>query len=309
MSQKALVASKYGAPTEVLSIDKSFPIPVPKDNEYLIEIHAVSLNPIDNGLRNGYIEKMYGIKYSFPLQVGFDFAGVISSEIKDGKYKKGDRVYGELPFTQPGSVAQWVATADTQFTKIPSHLSFEEAASLPLVLNTVVQSFQRVKLEKGSKVFISNGSGGTGQFAIQYATNVLGLDVYTKVGQRNIEAVKKLGAKNAYDYKTFDWKAHQDEYDLVFVNGLSDSADQLIQLVKPKGNIVSVTIEITTEKATFQRVTHQGTYVAVKESEEFLNKGLVKATIEKVYDFDHVIDAVTFLESGRVSGKLVIKIK
>src|SRR5206468_3352230 len=97
----------------------------------------------------------------------------------------------------------------------PKNISMEEAASIPLVGLTAWQALVEIaNLKKGQKVFIQAGSGGVGTFAIQLAKH-LGATVATTTSAGNIALVKSLGADVVIDYKSEDFEAKLNDYDVV----------------------------------------------------------------------------------------------
>lgn len=105
---------------------------------------------------------------------GYDMAGVVvqvGSEVT--KFKVGDRVYGDVSENalngpkQYGSLAQYCAVEEKLIAVIPQRLSFAEAASLPLALETAYQGFEHATLKEGQTVLVLGGAGGVGSLAVQ----------------------------------------------------------------------------------------------------------------------------------------------
>ena len=99
---------------------------------------------------------------------------------------------------------------------IPSNLSFDESASIPLAGLTAYQALTDVvKLSKGERILIHAGSGGVGTIAIQLAKH-LGAKVTTTTSTKNIELVKKLGADKVIDYTKESYLDEENKFDVVF---------------------------------------------------------------------------------------------
>ena len=105
---------------------------------------------------------------------GYDVAGVVVKVGSDvTKFKEGDEVYAnvsEAALNQPrqvGSLAQYTAVEEKLVALKPTNLSFAEAASLPLAIETAQEAFDRANLKEGQTVFINGGAGGVGSLAIQ----------------------------------------------------------------------------------------------------------------------------------------------
>ncbi|KAJ1490835.1 hypothetical protein T484DRAFT_1600347, partial [Baffinella frigidus] len=132
--------------------------------------------------------------------VGFDFAGVVE-DVPPGvsTFKRGDAVYGTVPIAH-GSFAQFVKTPLHQIAHKPAHLSFAEAAALPLVGITAVQALtQSNSLKPGEHLLLIGASGGVGHVAIQ-ETKALGARVTAVCSGRNSALVSQLGADFLVDY-------------------------------------------------------------------------------------------------------------
>ncbi|KAJ5124463.1 uncharacterized protein N7515_008288 [Penicillium bovifimosum] len=190
--------------TEGLVTDR--PLPKLRDDYLLVKTVSVGLNPTD----------WKHIAYLSPpgVLVGCDYSGIVEEVGKDvkKKFKKGDRVCGFVHganAVQPedGAFAEYiVAKGDLQW-KIPEHMSFQEAATLGVGLNTVTQGlYQSLKLAPPTKpikdatpILIYGGSTATGTLAIQFA-KLSGYKVLTTCSPRNFDLVRSLGADEVYDY-------------------------------------------------------------------------------------------------------------
>lgn len=105
---------------------------------------------------------------------GYDVAGVVVKVgVEVTKFKEGDEVYAnvsEAALNRPrqiGSLAQFTAVEEKLLALKPSKLSFAEAASLPLAIETAQEAFDKANLREGQTVLITGGAGGVGSLAIQ----------------------------------------------------------------------------------------------------------------------------------------------
>ena len=118
------------------------------------------------------------------------------------RFKPGDKVYARPDKDRIRTFAEFIAMNEGDVAIKPTHLSMEEAASIPLVGLTAWQALvEMANLKPGQKVFIQAGTGGVGTFAIQLAKH-LGATVATTASAANFELVKALGADILIDYKT-----------------------------------------------------------------------------------------------------------
>ena len=119
-------------------------------------------------------------------------------------------------------------------------MTFEEAASLPLVALTAWQALVEIgKLRANQRVLIHAGSGGVGSVAIQLARHI-GATVFTTVGQRNVELVKRLGANVAIDYRSERFEDVAKDCDVVLDSAGGDTLVRCFECVKPGGVVVSI---------------------------------------------------------------------
>lgn len=194
---KAVVAVKYGGPDALAIVERAPPDVGPRD--VLIAVRAASLNPLDAKIRAGQVKLVLPLKPPVPL--GNDVAGVvIATGAEVTKFAVGDEVYARLEKLRMGGLAEQVAADESVVATKPPSLTFEEAASLPLVALTALQALRDVaRLTPGQRVLIQAGAGGVGTIAIQIA-KLLGLRVATTTSTKNVELVTSLGADEVIDY-------------------------------------------------------------------------------------------------------------
>lgn len=207
---------------KVIQISDHVSRPVPNDNQLLIKVSAAGINPVDLKLREN---SMPTLLRPLPKIIGSDMSGTVVAKGKNtsDKFKVGDKVFAMMPhvFSGWGSICEYAAVDEDHLAPAPKSITAVEAASLPLISLTVIQSMKAfVDYHKGNtagrSVLIQAGSGGLGTFAIQYCKNVLGMKVYTTCGASNAAFVKSLGADVAIDYKTQKFEEEAVGMDLVF---------------------------------------------------------------------------------------------
>ncbi|KXY36135.1 NADPH:quinone reductase [Bacillus cereus] len=233
---KAMIIDKYGkVPMRMAEV------PTPEINEYevLAEIHAASINPIDFKIRDGKVKML--LKYEMPLILGNDFSGVITKVgSKVTRFKVGDEIYARPRKNKIGTFAEYIAIHEDDIALKPKNLSFEEAASIPLVGLTSYQALHDImQLQKGQKILIHAGSGGVGTFAIQLA-KIMGATVTTTASEAGANLVKSLGADEFINYKTEKFEDILKDYDAVFDTIGGTTLEKSFNIIKSGGNIVSV---------------------------------------------------------------------
>ena len=152
------------------SIYGDLPDPVANRYQVLIEVKAVSINPVDYKINHADTRFIPGAK--LPKIVGSDFAGIVRKPADgDSTFKAGDRVYGAVPifFGKPGSLAELLVSESKNARHIPDGMSFQEAASLPVAALTALNGLRRCGITAGSNLLINGATGGVGHFAVQIA--------------------------------------------------------------------------------------------------------------------------------------------
>ena len=186
---KAALIDGYGKGDAVRIAE--IPVPDVGATDLLVRVHAASVNPVDIKTRDGKLRTL--LKYRFPLVLGNDLSGVVVG-VGPGvtRFKVGDAVYSRVDVNRLGAFAELAAVREGAAALKPTNVSFEEAASLPLVALTAWQALVEIgRLGAGQRVLIHAGSGGVGSVAIQLARH-LGATVFTTVGKRNVDLMKRL---------------------------------------------------------------------------------------------------------------------
>jgi alcohol dehydrogenase len=234
---KAALIARYGGNDQVKVANAA--VPVMGSMDLLIRVHAASVNPVDVKTRDGRFRVL--LKYRFPLVLGNDLSGVVSDVgAQVTRFKKGDAIYTRLDKDRIGTFAEFAVVREGAAAPKPTNVTFEEAASLPLVALTAWQALVEIgKLGAHQRVLIHAGSGGVGSVAIQLARH-LGASVFTTVGQRNLELVKRLGADVAIDYRGTQFEDVAKDCDVVLDSAGGDTLVRCFACVKPGGVVVSI---------------------------------------------------------------------
>ena len=311
------------------------PAPSMGPEDVLVRVHAASVNPLDAKTRDGKVKVL--LKYRFPLVLGNDLAGVVAATgAQVTRFKKGDAVYARLDADRIGAFAEFAVVREGAAALKPANITMEEAASLPLVALTAWQALVEIgRLGAGQRVLIHAGSGGVGSVAIQLAHH-LGATVFTTVGQRNIDLVKRLGADVPIDYRNTRFEDVARDCDVVLDNAGGDTLLRCFQCVRPGGVVVSINsampspafarrwglnpilvfaIGVLSRKALAAARKHNARYeyffvradgVQLREITRLVEMGAIKPVVDKIFPLDQVGDALAYSESGRATGKVVI---
>ncbi|SNT58891.1 alcohol dehydrogenase [Bacillus sp. OK838] len=329
---KALAIENYGKKPNFLD----FPMPKINNDEVLVEIYAASINPLDTKIRKGELKLL--LKYKMPLILGNDFSGkIVEVGTSVTKFKVGDEVYGRPRANKMGTFTEYLSVYQEDIALKPKNLSFEEAASIPLVGLTSYQALHDIlRIEKGHKILIHAGSGGVGTFAIQLAKH-MGAFVATTASDGS-DLVKTLGADEVINYKTEKFEHSIRDYDAVLDTIGGATLERSFVTLKKGGKIVSISgipngrfakenefssfkktlFSIASYKLTKLEKKHnvQYTFLFMKHSgeqlkilTEMLELEVIKPTLDKVFIFEDAQKALEYAEVGRAKGKIILKLK
>ena len=141
---KAAYISKYGKNVPFNYGD--LPDPAPSEGQLLVEVKAVSVNPVDYKIKSGILRIITGFK--FPKILGSDYSGIVKTTgINVTGFRPGDRIYGALPIIigKQGALAELAVADINRANKIPEGMSFEEAASLPVAGLTALTGMRKMQ--------------------------------------------------------------------------------------------------------------------------------------------------------------------
>jgi NADPH:quinone reductase-like Zn-dependent oxidoreductase len=311
---RAAVYERFGPP-DVLVI-RDLAEPSPGRSEVLVDVRAASVNPKDLLIRKGKLRWLSG--RGFPRPTGFDLAGIVAG-VGEGvaRLRVGDRVFGFRDGLRGGTVAQRIAVPEGELARAPGRLSFEEAAAVPLVGVTAIQALRDLgRLRAGERVCIHGASGGLGTLCIQVA-RALGGVVTSVSSDRNLDLCRELGAAETLDYRRDDPLARR--WDL-FMDCFGDRPYERVRhALAPGGRYVSVVIRaraILREAAVrFGVLRSPARLVSVRPRvadlellARWLDDGIVRPAIDRVFALDAIADAHRHLEGRHARGKVVVAI-
>ena len=209
---KAAYINAYGGPDQVEIGER--PKPKAQIGQLLIKMKAASVNPIDWKTANGDLKAL--IKPPFPIMLGSDGAGIVESVGESvADFKIGDEVFFRCQKMDTGTFAEYFSVPAELVALKPKNMSFEKAASIPLVGLTVMQSLtEKAGMKAGSKVLIHAGAGGVGTFAIQYA-KACGAYVATTASKKRNALLTELEADEIIDYHSQNVEDELSDYDIV----------------------------------------------------------------------------------------------
>ena len=240
---KAAFIRKTGVPSVIEYGD--LPTPEPRPNEVLVQVGAVSVNPIDTYIRAGAV----AMASKFPHIIGCDLAGTVvrvGGEVK--QFVIGDRVWGSNQglFGRQGTFAEFAAVDERWLYRTPKAMSNAEAAAGALVgLTAHMGLFQHADLRPGEVVFVNGGAGGVGSCVVQLAKAAGAFVVTTGGSDESLALCRKLGADLALNYHAANLDDQLRAFSLphggiqVWIETQREpTLDRTISLMAPRGRII-----------------------------------------------------------------------
>lgn len=317
---KAIVYEKYGSP-EVLEL-KEVEMPVPKDNEVLIRIHATAVNSGDVRLRKA---DPFAVRFVFGLMrpkipiLGFSLAGEVEAVGKKVTlFKEGNQVYGTTGM-KFGAYAEYTCLSqDAVLALKPVNLTYKEAAVIPFGGTTALHFLRKAKISNGKKILIYGASGAIGTAAIQLA-KYFGAHVTAVCSTTNIEMVRSLGADAVIDYTKEDFINNGETYDIIMDTvGKSPFAGSVRSLQKNGRYIRVVHIALgPILKGIWLYMTSSKKVIGgtIKETaaemvylKDLIESGKLKPIIDRSYPLEQMAEAHSYVDKGHKKGNVVITI-
>jgi len=315
---KAIVQNAYGGPN-VLEL-KEVNRPAVTENDVLVRVHAAGLNA-------GDYFSMRGSPWLARLDVGFpkpkdhipgwDVAGHVEETGRNvTRFQPGDKVFAACDST----LAEYACAPEDKFAIIPSNLTLEQAAAVPVASMTALHALRdQANVQPGQKVLINRASGGVGTFAVQIA-NALGAEVTSVCSTRNVDMVRSLGTDHVIDYTREDFTRSGARYDLILDNVGNHSFSDYRRALTPQGTHLPNTghggmryvIKAYVFSAFMRQ--HGRPFLSVPNAEDLLyikdliEAGKVKPVIDRTYPMSETHEAFRYLEEEHAQGKVVVLI-
>jgi NADPH:quinone reductase-like Zn-dependent oxidoreductase len=191
-TMQAIVLSK---PNKHIHLDNiEVGIPHCNDNELLVKVEYVGLNPLDaQYAKSGFC------KWVYPHTLGLDAVGIVVKAPKGIYPNIGARVMWHANLSGQGVLSEYAKVPNFAVSVVPEGVNPHVAATLPCAGMTALISLDKLQISEGDTLFIEAGAGAVGQFAIQFAKQ-RGAYVFTTASKRNHKQVKSLGADVVFDY-------------------------------------------------------------------------------------------------------------
>lgn len=330
---KAIVLIGADEPLAYKDVDK----PTLAPGEVLVQLKAAALNRRDYWISIG---KYAGIKY--PTILGSDGAGVVVEASDDaGQDWIGKEViinpghyWGEQPgyqgkdfkilgLPEDGTLAEYVKVRAEYLHAKPSHLTFEQAAAIPLAGLTAYRAlFTKGGIKAGNKVLVVGAGAGTGTYAVQFAV-AAGCQVFVTSGTgEKIERARQLGAAAGVNYKAQDWAEELQHmaggFDVVIDSALGKDFAKIPEICNPGARIVffgatAGSIPELNPRTLFSRqIQLMGTMMGSPDDFaamlQLVNEHQIVPVVDEVFPLAEAQKAVDKMGKSSQFGKIVISV-
>ncbi len=325
----AMGIHQHGGADQIVPLD--IPEPAVGDNDLLVEVHASAVNPVDYKIRQGYIGK----DALTPRVLGYDVSGVVRQMGKNVEgFQIGDAVYASPSLARHGANAELVAIDYRTAAPKPANLPHDEAAALPLVTLTAWESLHdHGRMHRGDTVFIQAGGGGVGHIAIQLA-KLHGCRVLTTASsESSLRLCRDLGADVVINHRhenvvervmqETDGKGVPVSFDTVG----GDAFKQCLEVVAVSGRLVTIVsvpegVDVNPLKfksaslhlefmgaSTLLMVRPERQGQTLRTVTELVEADRLKPHIGHTFPLDQLAKAHEQQETGRTTGKIVVKVR
>lgn len=290
------------------------PTPTPAAGEVLVQVKAISLNPVDVKTAQG--KGIYGrIKDDQPLIPGWDVSGTVAA-VGAGvtEFRVGDEVFGMVNFPGHGrAYAEYVAAPAAHLARKPAGISHEEAAAATLAALTAWQAFTaQVLVQAGQRVLVHAAAGGVGHFAVQLAKE-RGAYVIGTASAAKRDFVLGLGADEHLDYQAGPFEQAVAPVDVVLDSLGGPNLARSLAALRPGGGLVSI-LGMTPEATalaqerglTAKAFLVESSGAQMQELAARLADGRLRAHVSATLPFAELPAALRLVESGRTRGKVVV---
>jgi zinc-binding alcohol dehydrogenase/oxidoreductase len=333
LAMKALVLTESGKNVSFQEVSK----PELSKNQVLIRIHSAALNH-----RDVYITQGLYPGVTVPVILGSDGCGEVVevAEGVDKSWLKKSVIinpgtgWNNNPVVQPkdyrilgmpdnGCFAEYIAVDEEQIAEKPEHLSWQQAAAMPLAGLTAYRSLiSRAGIKKSDRVLISGVGGGVALFACQIAI-AKGAEVFvTSSSEQKIKKAIALGAKGGANYKEENWhkslkKSAGGGFDLIIDSAGGDGFKYFLDLANMGGRIVFYggtrgSFKVNPQKMFWKQLSVFGSTMGNNEEfssmVSFVNEHKLIPVVDSIWSLEKGTEAFEHMNQGKQFGKIIIDI-
>ncbi|MDG1581443.1 zinc-binding alcohol dehydrogenase family protein [Pseudomonas sp. GOM6] len=316
-------------------IDVELPAPQPSPRDLLVEVRAISVNPVDTKIRRNVAPEAGQAKV-----LGWDVAGVVravGNEVK--QFRPGDKVFYAGAIDRAGGNSELHLVDERIVGRMPGSLDFARAAALPLTAITAWELlFERLQVREGQgddqNLLVMGAAGGVGSILLQLARKLTNLTVIGTASRPETQAwVTELGAHHVIDHsqpllpqlqalgiEQVDMVASLTHTDLHF--------DALVEALRPQGRLaliddpaqldviklkrksLSLHWEFMYTRSLFQTADMVEQHRLLNRVAQLIDDGVLRTTLGEHFGSINAANlrkAHSLLESGRAKGKIVLE--
>lgn len=274
--------------------------------------------------------------------LGSDGSGIIeAAQAEDDQYLIGKEVvinpsvgWGNNPAVQAhsfsilgypahGTFSDYISISKKQVFEKPEHLSFEEAAAVPLAGLTAYRAlFTKARLRKGEKVLITGIGGGVALWAMQFALAFEARVFVTSGSQEKLEKALAMGASGTFNYKDENWvdkiTKEAGGFDVIIDSAGGPQFNALLEMAYPGARIViygrtaGMIPDISPKTLFWKQLSLFGTTMGTTDEFlsmlDFVHKHQLKPIIDSTFPLDNINDAFNKMDEGKQFGKIVLSI-
>lgn len=322
---KAAVYSRYGA-ADVVTI-KEIDKPAPKANEVLIRIRATTVSSGDWRVRSLSMPPGFALLARPALGLfgprkpvlGTELSGDVEAVGADVRaFKPGDAVIA-FPGGSFGCHAEYRTMPETgAIARKPANLSYEEAAALSFGGMTALDFLKnKGNIQPGDKVLVVGASGAVGSAAVQLARH-FGAEVTGVCSAASRALVMSIGAGKVIDYSREDFTANGETYDIILDAAGTAPFARCKASLKENGRLLLVLsglsallqmpwVALTSRRRIFAGPAAENPRDLAILS-ELAEQGAFKPLIDRVYPLERIVEAHTYVDTGRKKGSVVITV-
>ncbi|MCR6652727.1 MAG: zinc-binding alcohol dehydrogenase family protein [Cellvibrionaceae bacterium] len=313
-------------------VDLELPDPVATGRDVLVEVRAVSVNPVDTKVRRG----MAPAEGEWRV-LGWDAAGIVRAVGPEvSLFKAGDRVWYAGSIARPGSNSELHLVDERIASKMPESLDFPQAAALPLTSLTAWEMlFDRLEIqpgENGKSILIIGAAGGVGSIMVQLARQLTGLTIIGTASREETQNwVKEMGAHHVINHnESLTEQLAQLHIQPDYVVSLTQTEkhiQQIVEMIKPQGKFgliddpesfdikllkrksLSLHWELMFTRALFTTEDISQQNAILSEVAQMVDSKKLRTTFTESFgtiNADNLKRAHALIESGKARGKIVL---
>lgn len=332
---KAVVYTQHGLPiSDPASLHEAeLPMPLAGPHDLLVEVRAVSVNPVDTKIRNG-------AAVTEPRVLGWDASGIVRAVGSSVTlFKEGDEVFYAGSLLRPGSNSQFQAVDERIVGRKPSSLGHGQAAALPLTSITAWELlFDRLKVAEGGgagkSLLVIGAAGGVGSILIQLARKLTALTVIgTASREESRNWVRELGAQHVVDHTQplrpqLEALGFSNVDIVISLTHTDRHYDAIVDVLAPQGQFaliddpaqldavplkrksISLHWELMFTRSMFETADMVKQHELLNRVSGMVDAGELRTTLGEHYgriSAENLCRAHALIESGRAVGKIVLE--